>query len=102
LAPILQAIQKSSPAIRRLGDWLNPGNIPQVSISGPSFVERMLMSTPNCLALLVVVHVLAFFFLLSGSRLQKKLVEIIPGLPEKQNVVEIASEIEQTASRYFS
>jgi predicted PurR-regulated permease PerM len=62
----------------------------------------MLMSTPNCLALLVVVHVLAFFFLLSGSRLQKKLVEMIPGLPEKQNVVKIASEIEQTASRYFS
>ena len=44
----------------------------------------------------------AFFFLLSGSRLQKKLVEMIPGLPEKQHVVEIASEIEQTASRYFS
>ena len=62
----------------------------------------MLMSAPNCLALLVVVHVLAFFFLLSGSRLQKKLVEMIPGLPEKQNVVEIASKIEQTASRYFS
>ena len=27
---------------------------------------------------------------------------MIPGLPEKQNAVEIASEIEQTASRYFS
>jgi predicted PurR-regulated permease PerM len=102
LAPILQAVQKSSPAIRRLGDWMNPDNIPQVSISGPSFVERVLTSAPNCLALLVVVHVLAFFFLLFGSRLQKKLVEMIPGLPEKQNVIEIASEIEQTASRYFS
>jgi predicted PurR-regulated permease PerM len=102
LAPILQAVQKSSPAIRRLGDWMNPEKIPQVSISGPSFVERILTSAPNCLALLVVVHVLAFFFLLYGSRLQKRLVEMIPGLPEKQNVVEIASEIEQTASRYFS
>jgi predicted PurR-regulated permease PerM len=102
LAPILQAVQKSSPAIRRLGDWLNPENIPQVSISGPSFVERILRSAPNYLALLVVVHVLAFFFLLYGSRLQKKLVEMIPGLPEKQNVVEIVSEIEQTASRFFS
>jgi predicted PurR-regulated permease PerM len=62
----------------------------------------MLTNAPNCLALLIVVHVLAFFFLLYGARLQKKLVEMIPGLPEKQNVVEIASEIEQTASRYFS
>ncbi|MBV9107486.1 MAG: AI-2E family transporter [Verrucomicrobia bacterium] len=102
LAPILQAIQKSSPAIRRLGDWMNPDNIPQVSISGPSFIERILTSAPNCLAILIVVHVLAFFFLLYGSRLQKRLVEMIPGLPEKQNVVEIASQIEQTASRYFS
>jgi predicted PurR-regulated permease PerM len=81
---------------------MNPENIPQVTISGPSFVERILMSVPNYLALLVVVHGLAFFFLLYGSRLQRRLVEMIPGLPEKQNVVEIASEIEQTASRYFS
>ena len=102
LTPILQGIQKSSPAVRRLGDWLNPEHVPQVSIIGPSFVERMLTNAPNCLALLIVVHVLAFFFLLYGARLQKKLVEMIPGLPEKQNVVEIASEIEQTASRYFS
>jgi predicted PurR-regulated permease PerM len=102
LAPILNAIQNSSPVIRRLGDWLNPGKIPQVTISGPSFVETILTSAPKYLALLVVVHVLTFFFLLYGSRLQKKLVEMIPGLPEKQNVVEIASEIEQTASRYFS
>jgi hypothetical protein len=102
LAPILQAVQKSSPAIRRLGDWLNPENIPQVTISGPSFVERILASAPKYLALLIIVHVLAFFFLLYGSRLQKRFVEMIPGLPEKQNVVEIASEIEQTASRFFS
>lgn len=101
-APIFQAVQKSSPAIRRLGNWLNPENIPQVTISGPSFVERILTSAPKYLALLIVVHVLAFFFLLYGSRLQKRLVEMIPGLPEKQNVVEIASEIEQTASRFFS
>ncbi len=102
LVPILQKMEKSSPAVRRLGDWLNPEHVPQVSIIGPSFVERMLTNAPNCLALLIVVHVLAFFFLLYGARLQKRLVEMIPGLPEKQNVVEIASEIEQTASRYFS
>jgi predicted PurR-regulated permease PerM len=102
LAPILQAVHNSSPVIRLLGDWLNPENIPQVSISGPSFVEQILKRAPNYLALLVVVHVLTFFFLLYGARLQKKLVEMIPGLPEKQNVVGIASEIVQTASRYFT
>jgi hypothetical protein len=51
---------------------------------------------------LVIVHVLAFFFLLYGARLLKKLVDMISGVSEKQNVVEIASEIEQTAARYFS
>jgi predicted PurR-regulated permease PerM len=102
LGPILQAVHKSSPVIRRLGEWLNPENIPQVNISGPSFVEDILKRAPNYLALLLVVHVLAFFFLFYGARLQKKLVEMIPGLPEKQNVVEIASEIELTAARYFT
>ena len=35
LTPILQAVQKSSPSIDRLGAWLNPGNILQVNIRGP-------------------------------------------------------------------
>ena len=102
LTPILQAVHKSSPVFRRLGDWLNPEHIPQVTISAPSFVEEILKHAPNYVALLIVVHVLAFFFLLYGARLQKKLVETIPGLPEKQNVVELASEIVETASRYFT
>jgi len=48
------------------------------------------------------VHVLAFFLLLYGARLLKKLVDMIPAVPDKQNVLEIAAEIEQTAARYFS
>jgi predicted PurR-regulated permease PerM len=102
LAPILQAVQKSSPSIDRIGAWLNPGNIDQVSIRGPSFVEMALKNAPKFLAILVIVHVLAFFLLLYGAQLLKKLIDMIPGVPEKQNVVEIASEIEQTAARYFT
>lgn len=102
LAPILQALRQSSPSIDRLGAWLNPGNSIQVSIRGPSFVELALKNAPKFLAILVIVHVLAFFLLLYGTRLLKKLVDMIPGVSEKQNVVEIASEIEQTAARYFS
>jgi predicted PurR-regulated permease PerM len=102
LAPILQTVQRSLPAIDRLGAWLNPGNTLQVSVRGPSFVENALKSAPKFLALLIIVHVLAFFLLLYGARLLKKLVDMIPGVPEKQNVVEIASEIEQTAARYFT
>jgi predicted PurR-regulated permease PerM len=102
LTPILQAVQKSSPSIDRLGAWLNPGHILQVSIRGPSFVEMALKNSPKYLAILVIVHVLAFFLLLYGARLLKKLVDMIPGVHKKQNVVEIASEIEQTAARYFT
>ena len=102
LKPILQAVGESSSSIDRLGAWLNPGNSTQVSIRGPSFVEMALKNAPKFLAILVIVHVLAFFLLLYGARLLKKLVDMIPGVSEKQNVVEIASEIEQTAARYFS
>jgi predicted PurR-regulated permease PerM len=102
LTPILQAVQKSSPSIERLGAWLNPANILQVSVHGPSFVEIVLKNAPKFLAILVIVHVLAFFLLLYGGRLLKKLVDMIPGVSKKQNVVEIASEIEQTAARYFT
>jgi predicted PurR-regulated permease PerM len=72
------------------------------SARGLSVVEQALKAAPNFFALLVIVHVLAFFLLTYGARLQKRLVEMIPGLREKQNVVGIASEIEQTAARYFA
>ena len=102
LTPILQAVQKSSPSVDRLGAWLTPGNVLQVSTRGPSFLEIALKNAPKFFAILVVVHVLAFFLLLYGARLLKKLVDMIPGVSEKQNVVEIAAEIEQTVARYFT
>jgi len=102
LTPILQTVQKGSPSIERLGGWMNPGNMIQVSIRGPGFLEIALKNAPKFFAILVIVHVLAFFLLLYGARLLKKLVDMIPGVSEKQNVVEIASEIEQTAARYFT
>jgi predicted PurR-regulated permease PerM len=102
LTPILQGVQKSSPSIERLSTWLNPGDIARVSIRGPSFLEMALKNAPKFFAVLIVVHVLAFFLLLYGARLLKKLVDMIPGVSEKQNVVEIAAEIEQTAARYFT
>ena len=51
LTPILQAVQKSSPSIDRLGAWLNPGNVLQVSIRGPSFLEIALKKAPKFFAL---------------------------------------------------
>ncbi|HYY31056.1 MAG TPA: AI-2E family transporter [Chthoniobacterales bacterium] len=102
LAPIIDAVRKSSASIDRLSDWLNPGSSRQVSIRGPSIVEFALGNAPKFLTILIVVHVLAFFLMLYGARLLKKLVDMIPGVSEKQNVVEIAAEIEQTAARYFT
>jgi predicted PurR-regulated permease PerM len=102
LVPIIDAVEKSSVSIDRLSIWLNPGSGRQVSIRGPSIVEVAIGNAPKFLAMLIVVHVLAFFLLLYGARLLKKLVDMIPAVSEKQNVVEIAAEIEQTAARYFT
>ena len=102
LSPIIDAIRQNSQSLDVLDNWLNPGSSRQVSIKGPSIVEIALGAAPKFLAILIVVHVLAFFLLLYGARLLKKLVDMIPGVQEKQNVVEIAAEIEQTAARYFA
>jgi predicted PurR-regulated permease PerM len=100
LAPFTDAVQKSSASIDSLSNWLNPGSGRQISIRGPSIVEVALGNGPKFLA--IVVHVLAFFLLVYGARLLKKLVDMIPAVSDKQNVVEIAAEIEQTAARYFT
>jgi predicted PurR-regulated permease PerM len=102
LAPIIDSVRKNTASIDRLSNWLNPGSEHEVTIRGPSIVQIALGAAPNFLALIIVVHVLAFFLLLYGARLLKKLVDMIPGVSEKQNVVEIAAEIEQTAARYFA
>ncbi|HYZ74131.1 MAG TPA: AI-2E family transporter [Chthoniobacterales bacterium] len=102
LAPIIDSVQKSSASMDRLSNWLNPGSNHEISIRGPSIIQIALSNAPTFLALIIVVHVLAFFLLLYGARLLKKLVDMIPGVSEKQNVVEIAAEIEQTAARYFT
>ena len=102
LAPIIDSVRKNTVSIDRLSNWLNPGSEHEVTIRGPSIVQIALGAAPNFLALIIVVHVLAFFLLLYGARLLKKLVDMIPGVSEKQNVVEIAAEIEQTAARYFT
>jgi hypothetical protein len=47
LTPILQAVQKNSPSIDRLGAWLNPGNILQVNIRGPGFLQLALQNAPK-------------------------------------------------------
>src|SRR6201987_330519 len=88
LAPIIDSVQKSSASMDRLSNWLNPGSNHKISIRGPSIPEIALRSAPPFLALIIVVHVLAFFLLLYGARLSKKLVDMIPGVSEKQNVVE--------------
>jgi predicted PurR-regulated permease PerM len=84
------------------GRLVESGQHPSGKHPGASFVDMALKNAPKVLAILVIVHVLAFFLLLYGARLLKKLVDMIPGVSEKQNVVEIASEIEQTAARYFT
>jgi predicted PurR-regulated permease PerM len=62
LTPILQAVQKSSPSIDRLGAWLNPGNIPQVNIRGRGFLQLALQNAPSFFAILLI-----FTCLLSSS-----------------------------------
>src|ERR1700757_3596218 len=101
LAPIIASVHKSSASMDRLSNWLNPGSNREVSVRGPSIIEIALSNAPTFLALIIVVHVLVFFLLLYGARLLKKFVDMIPGVSEKQNVVEIAAEIDQTAARYF-
>jgi predicted PurR-regulated permease PerM len=93
LMPILQAVRKSSPSIDRLGAWLNPGNILQVNIRGPSFLELALKDAPKFFLQFCLLSTCLLLPLLYGARLLKKLVDMIPGVSEKQNVVEIAAEI---------
>src|ERR1700756_982761 len=55
LAPIIDAVQKSSASIDRLSNWLNPGSSREVSIRGPSIPEIALSNAPPFLALILVV-----------------------------------------------
>lgn len=64
-------------------------------------LSSMVNSTPRVLATIGAVVLLVYFFLSSGNRFLRRMVEVAPRLTDKKVVVSIARDVQEEMSRYL-
>jgi predicted PurR-regulated permease PerM len=89
-------------ATKRVED-LTQGNRTQVSVAvtNHALSSMLLLNTTSFLVGLGVTVVLLFFLLIAGDMFLRRLVELLPKLSNKKQLVEISQEIERNISGYL-
>ena len=89
-------------AAKRIED-LTQGDQPEatVAVMNPTLSSALLLNTQSLLAGLGVTIVLLFFLLAAGDMFLRRLVEILPKLSNKKQLVEISQGIERNISGYL-
>jgi predicted PurR-regulated permease PerM len=76
--------------------------VPAVAVAGPGVSSLLFSGTRTMLVGLGTTVVLLFFLLVSGDLFLRRVVEILPTLSNKKQVVEISREIESNISSYLA
>ena len=96
----LQKVQQTSDQLEKVGDSTGDA-VRTVAVKGPGLRGILLNGTHVFLTSVVTTVVLLFFLLVSGDLFLRRLVEILPTLSNKKQVVDIANEIERHISGYL-
>lgn len=97
--PILK-LQDTGREIARLADG-SGHDVRAIELQGPSLGGILFDSTRTMIAGLGTVLILLFFLLVSGELFLRRLVEIVPSLSDKKQVVAMSYEIEHSISGYL-
>ena len=100
LQPTLQRIQGAAREIDRLAQSVT-GNSPQISVAGPGIGSFLFSSTRDIATGLGTTTFVLYFLLVAGDLFLRRLVEILPTLSDKKQLVEISHEIERSISTYL-
>ncbi len=83
-------------------DELTRSSEPRTVVTIESGVlDHMAVNVPRALASMAAVLLLVYFFLSSGNRFLRRMVEVAPQLTDKKRVVAIARDVQQEVSRYL-
>lgn len=96
-----EPIRQAQEAGRTVDDLTHGGEDDAVAQARPGLLSSVVSSTPRALGSVAAVLLLIYFFLSSGNRFLRRMVEVSPSLANKKVVVSIAREVQQEMSRYL-
>jgi predicted PurR-regulated permease PerM len=103
MAPVkdlLDRVQQAGAHVEKMAEGQSNGEVPVV-VKGPGIGSALFAGTRDALTGLFTMVVLLFFLLMAGDQFLRRLVEIVPRLSGKKQVVETAHEIERNISQYL-
>ena len=100
LQPTLDKLQNAGKEIDRLAQSVT-GNPAQISLAGPGIGSFLFSSTRDIATGFGTTMFVLYFLLVSGDLFLRRLVEILPTLSDKKQLVEMSHEIERNISSYL-
>jgi predicted PurR-regulated permease PerM len=82
-------MQKAEEATQKLENLTQSNGKQTVVSTQPSLLTSLATGTPRVLASMMAVLLLVYFFLSSGNSFLRRMVEVVPGLTEKKQVVSL-------------
>ncbi len=96
----LERLQSASKELERITQSVT-GNTPTISLAGPGIGDFLFTNTRAIVTGLGTMMIVLYFLLLSGDLFLRRLVEVLPTLSDKKQLVEISHEIEWNISSYL-
>jgi predicted PurR-regulated permease PerM len=96
-----EPLRQAQEAGRTIDGITHSGEAESVVTLRPGLLSSMVDSTPRILGSVAAVILLVYFFLSSGNRFLRRMVEIAPSLSDKKVVVLIARDVQEEMSRYL-
>lgn len=100
LRPTIEKVQNANRELEQLTQSVT-GSSTSISVAGPGIGSYLFSSTRAVATGLGTMIIVLFFLLVSGDVFLRRLVEILPTLSDKKQLVEISHEIERSVSGYL-
>jgi predicted PurR-regulated permease PerM len=96
-----EPLRQAQEAGRTIDDLTRSSEPQTLVTTQPGLLSNVADSTPRALGAMAAVILLVYFFLSSGNRFLRRMVEISPRLTDKKRVVAIARDVQEEVSRYL-
>jgi predicted PurR-regulated permease PerM len=100
--PVEQVTKSADQMARAASSTTGAPRTPEVTLAGPTIMDRVISTSAALLAGLLETLVLLYFLLASGDLFLQKLTGMLPEFRDKKKAVAIARETETSISLYLS
>ena len=100
IRPTIEKLQSANRELEQLAQSVT-GTTATIAVAGPGIGDFLFSSTRAIVTGLGTMIIVLYFLLVSGDLFLRRLVEILPTLSDKKQLVDISHEIERSVSSYL-